>query len=209
MDTLSGQLNQRCEQIKGILKSIESIAMHTTILSLNASVEAARAGAAGKGFQVVAADIKNLAGTTAHAVSDITELLQGMVKDTADMAGQCENSLQKVEKGQSQIADTNRLFEDILGSLQDVQQHCSTVLEFSGQVTRELEQVKGQLYTTNEFFGKTAEQTTEVGGKLREKSRDAAGMAARLRALDEETGALAADVLRDSSDAERQDSKRG
>lgn len=75
VNDLSVQLHMRCGQIEKILKSIEDISMHTTLLSMNASVEAARAGAHGKGFAVVASNIKELAATTAAAVSDIENLL--------------------------------------------------------------------------------------------------------------------------------------
>lgn len=118
---LTSQLNLRCGQIEEILKSIKNISMQTTILSLNASVEAARAGIHRKGFSVVASSIKDLVATTAKSVSDIEGLLQGMIADTSDMIERSEVSLRQVETGRQQVIDTNRLFGEIVQNIHNIQ----------------------------------------------------------------------------------------
>ena len=65
--------------ISGVIKTIEDIAFQTNILALNASVEAARAGVHGKGFSVVAEEVKNLAGKSAAAAKETNELLGGSI----------------------------------------------------------------------------------------------------------------------------------
>jgi PTS system cellobiose-specific IIC component len=199
MNAISEQLTNRCGQIESILKSIEEIALHTTILSLNASVEAARAGAAGKGFSVVAEDVKRLADTTAGAVKDIGLLLHGMSKDAEEIEKQCRAGIETVREGQGKITDASTIFSDILIGVQDVRERCNTVLRFSEQVDTELEQVKAHLSATNEIFGNTAGQTAAVSEKMEETSRTAAKMASRLHALNEETNRLAGEVLSSQS----------
>lgn len=193
---LSTQLNMRCGQIEGILKSIEDISMHTTILSLNASVEAAHAGEHGKGFAVVASNIKELAATTAQAVSDIENLLQDMKTDTADMMKRSQISLEQVESGQQQVTDTNQLFQSIVNSIQNIQTQCNTVLQHSGEVIDELQQINGQIQTTNKFFKETTAHTSEVASLVSDKSNASKEMVEKLRKLNQETNTMTVNVLK-------------
>ena len=192
---LASQLNLRCGQIEGILKSIENISMQTTILSLNASVEAARAGIHGKGFYVVASSIKDLAATTAKSVSDIEGLLQGMIADTSDMIERSEVSLRQVETGRQQVIDTNRLFGEIVQNIQNIQAQCHTVLKHSGEVIDELQQINEQIQTTSRFFEETTSHTSKVAEQVRDKSDESKEMVQKLRRLNEETSLLTVNAL--------------
>lgn len=195
VNELSGRLNIRCGQIEGILKSIEDISMHTTILSLNASVEAAHAGIHGQGFSVVASNIKELAATTAKAVSDIEGLLQDIKTDTSDMSKRSQVSMEQVQAGHQQVIDTNRLFQDIVDSIQNIQAQCNTVLKYSGEVIGELQQINGQIQTTNAFFKDTADHTSKVAALVREKSDTSKEIVEKLCKLNEEINTVTVDVL--------------
>src|SRR6185295_7635857 len=72
------ELNKRTREISGIVNTITIIAERTNLLSLNASIEAARAGDAGRGFAVVAEEIRNLADRCAKASADVTEIVRGL-----------------------------------------------------------------------------------------------------------------------------------
>ena len=83
ISTLIGKLGESSREIGDVVKAITSIAEQTNLLALNATIEAARAGEAGKGFAVVASEVKDLAQETAKATEDIAARVKSIQHDTA------------------------------------------------------------------------------------------------------------------------------
>ena len=195
VNELASQLNLRCEQIEGMLKSIEDISTQTTTLSHNVSIKAGHAGVQGKVFSVAAVNIKDLSEAAAKTVSDIEGVLQGMKADTSDMIERSEVSLKQVETGRQQVIDANRLFGEIVQNIHNIQAQCHTVLKHSGEVIGKLQQVNEQIRTTGHFFAETVSHTSKVAEEVRNRSDESKEMVHKLRKLNVETSLLTVNAL--------------
>src|SRR5215203_4137527 len=102
-----GKLGDSSEEIATVIKLINGIAEQTNLLALNATIEAARAGEAGKGFAVVASEVKELAQETARATEDISSRVQAIQSDTAgavDAISQISTVIGEINDFQATIA---------------------------------------------------------------------------------------------------------
>jgi len=107
-------------EITGIIGLIGDISEETALLSLNASIEAARAGASGRGFAVVASEISKLADTTANSVDSISRLI-GEVDSLIEAAvGQAEVSVGNINESSERIHVAVNTFDEIYGSINEV-----------------------------------------------------------------------------------------
>jgi len=113
------RISETSKKIEHIIAEIESIASQTNLLSLNASIEAARAGDAGRGFAVVADEIRDLADQSAKSVEDTRELVSNTLREieegskvahrTADVLNGVVDAIQKIAKTSKTLSETTQI----------------------------------------------------------------------------------------------------
>jgi methyl-accepting chemotaxis protein len=165
-------LGARSDQIGAIVVTIEDIADQTNLLALNAAIEAARAGEQGRGFAVVADEVRALAERTTRATKEIAEMIKGIQRETAGAVGSMENGVREVEKGMA----SSRKSGDAL------QQIVEAIGEVSMQVHQIATAAEEQTATTSEISS-NIHQITDVVSETARGAHDTAAAASQLSAL--------------------------
>ncbi len=109
------ELGRRSGQISAIVKTIKEIADQTNLLALNAAIEAARAGEQGRGFAVVADEVRRLAERTAHATEEITSMISGIQSGVVEAIGSMEQGNARVQDGVRMIGEAGESMQQIQG----------------------------------------------------------------------------------------------
>ena len=148
-------IDEFSKKIQSIVKIIDDIAFQTNILALNAAVEAARAGDAGKGFSVVADEVRQLASKSADAAKQTTDLIHSTIESVAQGK---QNTEQTAAVFQTIVAQTN--------SINDLVSKISSSLESQSRSVEEVEQGMEKISMVTQANSATAEESAATSEDL-------------------------------------------
>lgn len=156
-------LNEQTKEISQLVSVINDIANQTNLLALNAAIEAARAGEHGKGFAVVADEVRKLAEQVSSSVSHISQIVSKIQSESNDVTDSLRIGYQQVENGSEKISQTNEKFNDINVALNSI---ASNIVN----VTTSLRDIEANSLTINNAVDEIASISQESAAGLEETS---------------------------------------
>ena len=149
-------LGERSDQIGAIIGTIEDIADQTNLLALNAAIEAARAGEQGRGFAVVADEVRALAERTTRATREIGEMIKAIQNETRDAVAAMEQGVQQVESGTVEAAKSGQALQEIMQQINDVSMQVNQIATAAEEQTATTKEISSNMIQITEVVHQTS-----------------------------------------------------
>ena len=170
--SIIAELGQQSEQISGIVQVIKDVADQTNLLALNAAIEAARAGEQGRGFAVVADEVRKLAERTAGATGEISAMITAIQTSSHSAVDAMHKAAERVESGVA-------LADQAGQAIADIQQGAGQVADHVNDITSALSE-QGQ---ASQNIAQQVERVAQAAEENSAAARSSSDAAARIEAL--------------------------
>ncbi len=187
VSTQVSELGDQSTEIGKIVSVIDDIAAQTNLLALNAAIEAARAGEQGRGFAVVADEVRQLAERVTQATTEIAGLIDNVQKGVEDSVRATEAGTDQVAQGTELADSSGKALEEIIAAVSEVSQQIEQISAAAEQVSASSE----EMVTNIDSVNKIASENTETAEGMANSASLAKDSMNNVAAITEQTSAAA------------------
>jgi len=184
------EMGRRSEEIGKIVETIEDIASQTNLLALNAAIEAARAGEHGKGFAVVADEVRKLAERSSLATKEIAQLIGGILASVNEAVLAMQEGSKEVENGVASASQAGTALSEILSAVEAVSRQAA----LAGQATEEMKIASEDLISSVDSVSAIVEENTAATEEMSANSSEVSQAIENFASISEENSASVEEV---------------
>jgi methyl-accepting chemotaxis protein len=189
-------LGERSDTIGKITDTISGIAEQTNLLALNAAIEAARAGEAGRGFAVVADEIRKLAAQSDEAANQISSLIGQIQNDTERAVSSMQEGTDQLKATRASVEETGKEFQEIVHLVETIANRSKQIAEASRSAAKNAESCQTSIENIGEMSRSVVSNSETVSAATEEQAASVHEMATSSQQLSETATALLNEVAK-------------